>query len=311
MRASDATIRVSAHGESLAVFGALLRDFERASHLAAAPKQARAQVAIVRRFLWIQGIAKPRQIIPAAIETYLAQARRRLSARTLQHYLSALRAFCIFLQRRNLLDADATADIRLRAPERLVPRYLEPADVALVLRIAREQGTWAEVCLALSTGLRLSELIRLQWADIDFERRCLMVRKSKSGRPRLVPLCRCAIVALRLQRRRAGKFAYVFPARQTCPGRWWYVERPRSASWWRRAIKPLQDAVPLFRSLPGCSTGRGWHLFRHTFASRAAQAGVSLYKLAQWLGHSDIRMTQRYAHLQEGWDEQIEAASPL
>ena len=126
-----------------------------------------------------------------------------------------------------------------------------------------------------------------------------------------MPLSRSARVALRFQRFRTGKFRQVFPARQTWRGGWRYVDRPRAANWWKRAIAPIQDAIPLFRSLPGCSTGRGWHLFRHTFASRAAQAGVSLYKLAQWLGHSDIRTTQRYAHLQVGFDEQIEAASPL
>lgn len=311
MRRSGGTTGVAAGDGALRVFGPLLADFERTTRLLAAPKQARAQVAIVRKLLWGQGIAEPNQITPAAIEDYLAQAGQRVSAKTLLNYLSALRGFCRFLRRRGLLAEDPAADIRLRTPDRPAPRYLSPDDLLLVLKIAREQRIWPEVCLALSTGLRLGELIGLQWADIDFKRRCLMVRKSKSRRPRLVPLCRPARVALRFQRRRAGAFLHVFPARQTCLGRWCYVNRPRASNWWQRAIKPIQDAVPLFRSLPGSSTGRGWHLFRHTFASRAAQAGVSLYKLAQWLGHADIRMTERYAHLQVGFDEQIEAASPF
>jgi len=311
MRGWGGTIEASSPTEPLAVFGPLLVEFERASHLTSGPKQARARAATVRRFLWQQGLTEPQQISAAAIEGYLAEASQQVSDKTLLNHLSSLRGFCGFLRRRGLLAEDPTADIRLRTPERLLPRYLEAADLAMVLQIARERRIWPEVCLALSTGLRLSELIRLQWPDIDFGRRCLMVRKSKSRRPRLVPLCRCAVIALRFQRRRAGAFLHVFPARQTCPGRWWYVDRPRAINWWLRAIKPIQDAVPLFRSLPGSATGRGWHLFRHTFASRAAQAGVSLYKLAQWLGHADIRMTERYAHLQVGFDEQIEAASPL
>ena len=311
MRAWGGTIGLAADNGALTVFGPLLADFFRTVCLLAAPKQARAQVAIVRKFLWGQGIAEPAQITPAAIESYLAGANQQVSAKTLLNHLSALRGFCRFLRRRGLLAEDPAADIRLRTPERPAPRYLGPDDLAIVLRIAREQRIWPEVCLALSTGLRLSELIRLQWADINFDRRCLMVRKSKSRRPRIVPLCRCAVVALRWQRRRTGAFLHVFPARQTWRNHWHFVDRPRASNWWRRAIRPIQDAVPLFRSLPGTATGRGWHLFRHTFASRAAQAGVSLYKLAQWLGHADIRMTERYAHLQVGFDEQIEAASPL
>ncbi len=39
-----------------------------------------------------------------------------------------------------------------------------------------------------------------------------------------------------------------------------------------------------------------WHDFRHTFATRLAQAGVDLYKVSKLLGHKDIKMTQRYAH---------------
>lgn len=46
------------------------------------------------------------------------------------------------------------------------------------------------------------------------------------------------------------------------------------------------------------------------FASRAARRGVSLYKLAAWLGHSDVRMTRIYAHLQQGFDSDIERAAP-
>jgi len=52
--------------------------------------------------------------------------------------------------------------------------------------------------------------------------------------------------------------------------------------------------------------GRGWHLFRHTFASRAVQAGVPIYKVAQWLGHKHVATTEIYAHLSPDFDEDIE-----
>jgi len=113
-----------------------------------------------------------------------------------------------------------------------------------------------------------------------------------------------------MQREAIDGEAYVFPGRQTWPGGSRHENKPRAINWWMRALHPIQQAVPKFRSLPGKSTGRGWHLFRHTFASRAAQGGVSLYKIAAWLGHSDVRTTRIYAHLQAGFDEDIEAASP-
>lgn len=49
----------------------------------------------------------------------------------------------------------------------------------------------------------------------------------------------------------------------------------------------------------------GWHTLRHTFASLLVQEGVSIYKVSQWLGHSEVRTTQIYAHLIPGYDEDI------
>ena len=45
------------------------------------------------------------------------------------------------------------------------------------------------------------------------------------------------------------------------------------------------------------------HVLRHTFASQLAMAGVSLYKISKWLGHSDFETTQIYAHLQASDDD--------
>jgi len=53
----------------------------------------------------------------------------------------------------------------------------------------------------------------------------------------------------------------------------------------------------------------GWHEFRHTFASRLAQQGISLYKICKWLGHSDIKVTQIYAHFAPIYDNDIEKLS--
>lgn len=59
------------------------------------------------------------------------------------------------------------------------------------------------------------------------------------------------------------------------------------------------------------SDGRhmGWHDLRYTFASRLAQEGISIYKICKWLGHSDIKTTQIYAHFAPVYDEDIEKLS--
>ena len=72
------------------------------------------------------------------------------------------------------------------------------------------------------------------------------------------------------------------------------------------SLKPVQEAFPEFRQLPGKSIGRGFHLFRHTFASELAEADVNLKKIQEWMGHSDIKMTERYVHLRKKYDPDIE-----
>ena len=125
-----------------------------------------------------------------------------------------------------------------------------------------------------------------------------------------MPLSSEALAVLAAQRERlpAG-IHYVFPTRQTWRGGWRWRDRRRAGNCWLRALHPIQAAVPKFHELPGKCTGRGWHLFRHTFASRLVQAGVSLYKVAEWMGHSDVRTTRIYAHLAQGYDTDIERAS--
>lgn len=302
----------TARADGAALLGGLVRSFADATALVAKPKQVRAAVATVRRFLWRAGIERPGQITTATVQSYLAgEARAGRSLKTLHNVRSALSGFCRCLVRLGFLPADPCAAIRLRRLPRRLPRYLTPAQSATVLHLADRAGIWPEVALALATGLRLSELIRLAWADVDLAGRIVTVREAKGGRGRTVPLSDLAVAALVRQRQITGGMAQVFPARQTWRGGWRYVDRRRASNWWRRALRPIQAALPVFGQAGPTATGRGWHLFRHTFASRAAQDGVSLYKIAAWMGHRDVRTTEIYAHLQAGYDPDIErAASP-
>jgi len=285
----------------------MVGDYREAMVLVAEERHAKEAAAIVQRFLWSGRINDPADLTSEAVTRYLADlARHGRSPKTLLNHRSAISSFCESLCRQGLLSENPCRRVRLKVPERRPPRWLTDEELATVLRIARARGIWPEVMLAVSTGLRLGELIRLRWADVELERRRLLVRKSKSRRPRMVWLSSSAVAALTEQRPLTGHLGPVFPARRTWRGGWRFVEGPRHCNWWRRALRPIQDAVPKFRQLPGSSTGRGWHLFRHTHAARAAQAGVSLQRIGRWLGHADVRTTEIYAHLAPGFDEQIE-----
>ncbi len=288
---------------------AWLDEFRQDAGLAAAPEHVNVMVARVQRFLSEADIRRPGQLTARTVSKYLGQIDGR-SEKTLLNYRGFISRFCQFLKAAGVLSFNPCGDVHLRKPAQQLPRFLEPDEIETVLQTARSCGIWPEVMLALSTGLRRGEMVRLQWSDIDLDRQVLTVRISKSRRPRILPLSASAVEALQDQRRRVDHLPFVFPGRRTWRGGWRYEDKERYKSWWERALRPIQKAVPKFHSVPGSSTGRGWHLFRHTFASRAAQAGVSLYKIAAWLGHTDVRTTQIYAHLQQAYDKDIEAAAP-
>jgi len=130
------------------------------------------------------------------------------------------------------------------------------------------------VLLAMNTGLRRGELLKLDWRDIDLDTRMLTVRaeNAKSGLQRFVPLnSEAHDVLVRWQRQRGGV------------GDVFGIADAKTA--WSRL---LDDAgVKDFR----------FHDLRHHFASRLVRAGVDLNTVRELLGHADIKMTLRYAHL--------------
>lgn len=129
------------------------------------------------------------------------------------------------------------------------------------------------VLIAMNTGLRRGELTSLTWADVDFKRRQVTVQAgySKSGTARHVPLNSEALAAL------------VRWKRQSTEGRVFAIGSVKSA--WSSLM--ANAGIRGFR----------FHDLRHHFASKLVQAGVPLNTVRHLLGHADLSMTLRYAHL--------------
>jgi integrase len=134
------------------------------------------------------------------------------------------------------------------------------------------------VVVSLYTGLRQGELFSLQWDDVDLAAGMLTVRgfNAKSKQTRYVNLNETALRALREWK--SSDTGLVFPGKTG--GQTNNVKRS-FASLLKRAD------VHSFR----------WHDMRHSFASKLVQAGVDLNTVRELMGHCDIKMTLRYAHL--------------
>ncbi len=144
----------------------------------------------------------------------------------------------------------------------------------------------AIILVALYAGLRRSEILRLRWADVNFQKNVLIVQKSKTkaGKGRNVNLnsmLRQKLFALFEQEH--GE--WVFPS----PKRFQIAGQPECH------ISDVKNAFRRAVRLAGIKSIT-FHQLRHTFCSRLADAGASMPVIQELAGHASITMTRRYTH---------------
>lgn len=280
--------------------------------LDASPRHVQRNMRNIRAFLRFTGAESLDEITTSSIQNWIVHlADRGLKPKTLQDYLNSVSRFCRYLADLGVFATNPCRGVTMPRKTKQPPIYLSAIEYDLTLELARKFGIHCEVCLALNTGLRMTELRLLEWRDVDFDQRTLMVRNTKDRAFRTVPLNQRAIAALRKQHRVSGMRPYIFPGgRRRKDGHSgkgpWDLNKPRRENWWVNALIPLQEKIPTFQLTDPGSVGRGWHLFRHTFASRAVQAGVPIFTVSNWLGHKDVKTTMIYAHLGQDFDPDIE-----
>ncbi|MHC4139166.1 MAG: tyrosine-type recombinase/integrase [Planctomycetota bacterium] len=132
----------------------------------------------------------------------------------------------------------------------------------------------------LHTGLRQDELLSLEWSRVSFTRRTILIEKTKNGKPKTLPFNTIALDILE----KKSKVRSVTNDLVFLSGNGTKINRHNL---WRAFKKVLEDVgIENFT----------FHDLRHTFATRLAQNGEDIYKVAKLMGHKDIRMAQRYAH---------------
>lgn len=133
------------------------------------------------------------------------------------------------------------------------------------------------VLLAITTGARKGELTKLRWNDIDFERRTAYVSTTKNGQPKVLPLTDSVIRELQLFDSKDNGLIFASKVKEDVA---YCFTKP-----WKKALEDAE--IKDFR----------FHDLRHSCASYLAQSGASLLEIADVLGHKQISVTKRYAHL--------------
>ena len=160
-------------------------------------------------------------------------------------------------------------------------RFLSDEERQRLLDACRQNpDLYVLVVLALSSGMRKSEMLTLRWRQVDFNSQTIKLLDSKNGDQRLVPLVEPALSILRERSKvRRIDSEFIFPAKNG--NRSWQL----TSKEWKRKIE--KAGLVNFRV----------HDMRHSAASVMAMSGMSVLEIAAVLGHRTLAMTMRYAHV--------------
>ena len=208
--------------------------------------------------------------------------KEKLSPATADHAIKYMRRALNLAVQWDNLEKNPLRNFELFMTDNQVENYLNDEQLQRLIGILRTDSN-RTVCMILlfliSTGARANEAMTATWKNISIEGRVWKVDaiRSKSKRTRSIPLNDSALWVLQ-QLDTQGKSEYLFPS--PVSGKPFYaITRP----WYR------------LRKLAGVKVRI--HDLRHGFASMLVSSGRSLYEVQQILGHSDPKVTMRYAHL--------------
>ena len=178
--------------------------------------------------------------------------------------------------------------------------YLELHEIGELLEFVQSNAQYdflyPMVVTAAHTGARRSELCRSRESDFDFTNGVLTIHERKRAKARRtnrqVPISNQLATVMQNWFRKKRSSDFTFPVE-------YKVSRNRKERETMDAVSPDEASSQLSTTLNGSKwkVVRGWHIFRHSFCSNCASAGIDQRMIDSWVGHQTDEMRQRYRHL--------------
>lgn len=294
---------------------ALLQDYLEALRI----KNYSTETVIVRERLllplieWcgVRGVHRPGAVTKPILERYqkyLYHYRKAngapLSFASQTNHLSAIKGWFKWLARQNLITSNPASELELpKIPKRLprvvltaneAERVLSQCDVTNAFGV-RDR---AIIELLYSCGLRRIELTRLNCADIDRERKIVLVREGKGKKDRFVPIGERALLWLE---------KYLFEARPelSCG----IDDGALFLNQYGALLAPngLTELVREYVQKARLSKTGACHLFRHTMATLMLENGADIRYIQAMLGHASLESTEVYTQVSLKQLQQVHA----
>ena len=230
------------------------------------------------------------------VRDFVIEAQRRYGRRTLHNHMSGLRALAKYWLRQGRLRRNPFVGIPLPKLEKRLPQFLTEAQMRQLLagpqRLLEAQEidaftAWRDrlaMELLYGGGLRVSELVSLNYGDVDFEGGVARVM-GKGRKERLCPLGKVAVAVLRHFRdHHAHNRAPAAPVMV-------------NARHGRLAVGEVQKLLKRYLAHAGLPLDLTPHKLRHSYATHLLNAGADLRLVQELLGHKQLATTQVYTHV--------------
>lgn len=250
------------------------------------PKTCKSYIGVNLRFLDWFG-KSPREVKNEDIRRYLEDLRHRgISASTLSVDINALKFYYTKVLKRKFF-----SDIKHPKQRQSLPVVLSVSEAKLLIDSTKNEKYRFAFCLMYGSGLRLSEVLDLRVADIDFDRKVIHIKAGKGNKDRITILAEKMIPNLKLfvKDRESDQFVIFGLAGQKLTAR----------SVQKMFQKSLSEAQ--IRKPATC------HSLRHSFATHLLENGTDIRYIQELLGHKKLETTQIYTHVTNSVLKNIES----
>ncbi len=225
------------------------------------------------------------------IEEYLHHLRSGLSARSVNRHISSIKGFYKYLVEEGKINEDPSEETSVLKIEKSLPKYLTIDEVDKLLnfetKTAFDYRNKAMMEVMYASGLRVSELVSLDYNSIDLENSLIRV-KGKGKKERIVPIGDIAVKALTVYMEeyrpflvKKGRYDELFLNNHG---------KPISRQGFNFILENIKEATGIEKDLTP-------HVLRHSFATHLLEGGADLRSIQEMLGHENISTTNVYTHV--------------
>ena len=239
-----------------------------------------------------------RKIDTNIIRNYVYSLNIKIKSSSVARKLSALRTFFKFLEQENLIRLNPMVSISMPKQEQHLPVFLSVDEVFALLESPGAEETFgcrdrAMLELLYSTGMRVSELVACNMANLDFDTEMVRVR-GKGNRERLIPIGGPAIKALsEYFIQRDVQIKNRIQQGKKFDGEALFLNSRGS----RLTTRSVERLIAAYGQKAGIDKPVTPHVLRHSFATHLIEMGADMRSVQELLGHASLSTTQKYTHL--------------